>query len=149
MKLMPMPARPAPAVMARSPNIGPNDGAARMNDRVVGSKVNVKPPADDPMGAVETSRPTRSEIASPMFDTPLPAPAAFVILMSTCRGERPVSAGVARAAGKPGSGAADANGYRTYGTIRRKNLNAPATARAPGGPFRVLLRGLLADIRRG
>ncbi len=118
MKLMPMPARPSPAVMARSPNIGPNDGAARMNDRVAGSKVNVKPPADDPMGAVETSSPTRSEIASPMFDTPLPAPAAFVILMSTCRGERPVSAGAACAAAMPGSSATIVNGVRTYGTIR-------------------------------
>src|ERR1041385_7332208 len=88
MKLTPSPARPSPAVIARSPNIGPNDDAARVNDRVAGPKRKVKPPAEEPIGAVDTSRPTRSAIASPMFDTPLPAPAALVSLISTCRGDR-------------------------------------------------------------
>src|SRR5688500_880858 len=89
--------------MARSPSIGPNDGAARVNARVVGSKINVKPPADEPIGAVETSRPTRSAMTSPTFDTPLPAAAAFVSRIRTCRGERPASVVEVWAVASPGS----------------------------------------------
>src|SRR5258705_441108 len=90
MKLKPILARPAPAVIARSPNIGPNDGAALVNARVTGSKVNVNPPAEEPIGAVDTSRPTRSAMTSPMFVTPLPSPAALVNCTSTWRGDRPL-----------------------------------------------------------
>ena len=92
MKLRPNPARPSPAVIARSPNIGPNDGAALVNERVAGSNVKVKPPADEPIGAVETSRPTRSAMTSPMLDTPLPAAAALVSRINTWRGDRPAVA---------------------------------------------------------
>jgi hypothetical protein len=73
-----------------------------VNDRVAGSKVKVKPPAEEPIGAVETSRPTRSAMTSPTFDTPLPAAAAFVSRINTCRGERPASVVAVWPAARPG-----------------------------------------------
>src|SRR5205814_3729102 len=77
-----------------SPNIGPNDAAARLNARVCGSKVKVKPPADEPSGAVDTSRPIKSAITSPIFETPVPVPAALVSRIINCRGDKPLSVAV-------------------------------------------------------